>query len=91
MSFYLRIERKCAIIYLILIDKSRLIIGIALPFKNGLKAIILGENMRKVIDIQMKFGEVDISKIEFDPRSRDEIPKLLIGLQEIYCNRKVRE
>ena len=38
----------------------------------------------------MKFGEVDISKIEFDPRSRDEIPKLLMGLQEIYCNRKVR-
>ena len=47
--------------------------------------------MRKVIDIQMKFGEVDISKIEFDPRSRDEIPKLLMGLQEIYCNRKVRD
>ncbi len=47
--------------------------------------------MRKVIDIQMKFGEVDISRIEFDPRSRDEIPKLLIGLQEIYCNRKVRD
>jgi len=39
----------------------------------------------------MKFGEVDISKIEFDPRSRDEIPKLLLGLQEIYCNRKVRD
>jgi len=47
--------------------------------------------MRKVIDIQMNFGEVDISKIEFDPRSRDEIPKLLIGLQEIYCNLKVRD
>jgi hypothetical protein len=47
--------------------------------------------MRKVIDIQMKFGEVDISKIEFDPRSRDEIPKLLMGLQEIYCNHKVRD
>jgi hypothetical protein len=47
--------------------------------------------MRKVIDIQMKFGEVDISKIEFDPRSRDEIPKLLMGLQEIYCNRRVRD
>ena len=39
----------------------------------------------------MKFGEVDISQIEFDPRSRDEIPKLLMGLQEIYCNRKVRD
>jgi len=47
--------------------------------------------MRKVINPQMKFGEVDISKIEFDPRSRDEIPKLLRGLQEIYCNRHTRD
>lgn len=47
--------------------------------------------MRKVINAQMKFGEVDISKMEFDPRSRDEIPKLLMGLQEIYCNREVRD
>ncbi|HER45502.1 MAG TPA: ISNCY family transposase [Thermoplasmatales archaeon] len=46
--------------------------------------------MRKVIDMQMSFGEVDIATINFDPRSRDEIPKLLRGLQEIYCNRKVR-
>jgi hypothetical protein len=46
--------------------------------------------MRKVINIQMKFGEVDISSIEFDLQSRDEIPKLLMGLQEIYCNHKVR-
>jgi len=41
--------------------------------------------------MQMKFGEVDISKIEFDLRSRDEIPKLLMGLQSIYCNPKTRE
>jgi len=47
--------------------------------------------MRKVIDMQMKFGEVDISKIEFDLMSRDEIPKLLMGLQSIYCNPKTRE
>ena len=46
--------------------------------------------MRKIIDIQMKFGEVDISKIEFDLRSRDEIPKLLMGLQDIYCYREIR-
>ena len=38
----------------------------------------------------MKFGEVDISKIEFDMQSRDEIPELLMGLREIYCNQKVR-
>lgn len=41
--------------------------------------------MRKVIDFQMKFGEVDISQIEFDPRSRDEIPKLLMRLKRFIA------
>ena len=36
--------------------------------------------MRKVIQEQMRFGEVAISDIAFDVRSRDEIPKLLMGL-----------
>lgn len=43
--------------------------------------------MRKVIDPQVKLGEIDISKIEFDLQSRDEIPKLLLGLQHIYINK----
>jgi len=47
--------------------------------------------MRKLIDMQMKIGEVDISKIEFDLRSRDEIPKLLMGLQGIFCNLEIRQ
>ena len=47
--------------------------------------------MRKVIDPQMKIGEVDISRIEFDLRSRDEIPKLLMGLQAVYCNKEIRD
>ena len=46
--------------------------------------------MRKLIQKQMKFGEVAISDIPFDVRSRDEIPKLLMGLQAIYCNLDVR-
>ncbi|MFZ2804898.1 MAG: ISNCY family transposase [Desulfosalsimonadaceae bacterium] len=46
--------------------------------------------MRKIIDLQMKIGETAISSIQFDPKSRDEIPKLLRGLQAIYCNREVR-
>lgn len=46
--------------------------------------------MRKVIANQMKLGEIDISQIEFDLRSRDEIPKLLMGLQTVYCNIEVR-
>ena len=32
--------------------------------------------MREVLKSQMKLGEVPISNIEFDTRSRDEIPKL---------------
>jgi len=47
--------------------------------------------MRKVKEQQMKFGEVDIATIEFDLRSRDEIPKLLMGLQHIYCTSELRE
>jgi hypothetical protein len=47
--------------------------------------------MRKVIEEQMRFGQVDISQIEFDPRERDEIPKLLMGLQYIYCTPQIRE
>ncbi len=46
--------------------------------------------MRKVIDEQMRFGRVDISTIEFDLRSRDEIPKLLMGLQYVYCTEEIR-
>jgi len=42
--------------------------------------------MRKVIDEQLLFGEVDVSQIEFDPKSRDDIPQLLKGLQYIYTN-----
>ncbi len=49
--------------------------------------------MRKVIEPQMKIGEVSIADIQFDLRSRDEIPKVLIGLHSgnllrPYCSRK---
>lgn len=47
--------------------------------------------MRKVIEPQMKIGEIAISSIEFDIHSRDEIPKILIGLQSIYCESKTME
>lgn len=40
---------------------------------------------------QMKLGEVDISRIEFDLKCRDEIPKILIGFQYIYTNPELRE
>jgi hypothetical protein len=36
--------------------------------------------MRTVINYQMMFGQIDISAIVFDTKSRDDIPKLLRGL-----------
>lgn len=47
--------------------------------------------MRKTKDQQMFFGEINISQIEFDLKSRDDIPKLLRGLQYLYVNKDVRE
>ena len=47
--------------------------------------------MRKVIDLQMEFWKKDIANIEFDLQSRDEIPKLLMGLQYIYRTAPIRE
>ena len=47
--------------------------------------------MRKVIELQMEFWKKDIANIEFDLQSRDEIPKLLMGLQYIYHTAPIRE
>jgi len=47
--------------------------------------------MREIRHAQMKLGEVAISQIRLDTKSRDEIPQLLRGLQHIYCTPKIRE
>lgn len=47
--------------------------------------------MRTTKNRQMKIGEVSIADIRFDPRSRDEIPRVLRGLQYIYCTDHLRE
>ncbi|MCP3942932.1 MAG: ISNCY family transposase [Desulfobacteraceae bacterium] len=47
--------------------------------------------MRKLFNEQMKIGAVDISNIKIDKKSRDEIPKTLIGLQSIFTNSRIRE
>ncbi|MCU7879822.1 MAG: hypothetical protein KZQ66_09165 [Candidatus Thiodiazotropha sp. (ex Lucinoma aequizonata)] len=39
--------------------------------------------MRKVIDPQLQIGEQDIGAIRLDPKSRDDIPQILLGLQHI--------
>jgi transposase, IS5 family len=46
--------------------------------------------MRVVQNLQMQIGEVDISQIKFDPKSRDDIPKILRGLQQLYIQLPIR-
>jgi transposase, IS5 family len=46
--------------------------------------------MRQVIGPQLRLGEQDIAAIEFDPKSRDDIPQLLRGLQHIYVTPDLR-
>ena len=46
--------------------------------------------MRVVQHPQMSIGEVDVSRITFDARSRDDIPKILCGLQHLYTDTSLR-
>lgn len=47
--------------------------------------------MREIITPQLQLGEQDIGAIEIDCKSRDDIPRLLRGLQYIYVTPEVRE
>jgi hypothetical protein len=47
--------------------------------------------MRNVINPQLMLDEVDIGAIRLDPKSRDDIPQLLRGLQHIYTLPDLRE
>lgn len=47
--------------------------------------------MRLVENAQLKIGEQDIAQIRFDPKSRDDIPQILRGLQYIYTRPEIRE
>jgi transposase, IS5 family len=47
--------------------------------------------MRVVKNPQMQIGEVDITQIKLDPKSRDDIPQVLKGLQYLYTVLSVRE
>lgn len=46
--------------------------------------------MRKVIENQLKIGQVDISSIQIDIHNRGEISQVLLGLQRLYSDRKLR-
>ena len=47
--------------------------------------------MRFVKNPQSILGHVDIATIKFNPRSRDDIPAILKGLQHIYVDTSIRE
>jgi len=47
--------------------------------------------MRTIINQQKQLGEVEITSIQFDPKSRDDIPQILRGLQHIYTSHPLRE
>jgi transposase, IS5 family len=47
--------------------------------------------MRSVINPQMLLDGVDIGGIHLDPKSRDDIPQILRGLQHIYTEPALRE
>ena len=47
--------------------------------------------MRVVINAQMLLDGVDIGAIELDPKSRDDIPQILRGLQHIYTDLELRQ
>lgn len=46
--------------------------------------------MRQVQPKQLQLGEVDIASIQLDTHSRDDVPQILLGLQHLYTNKKVR-
>jgi hypothetical protein len=57
-------------------------------FRNG--CLMEEEAMRVVQNIQMQMGEVDVSQVRFDLKSRDDIPKILRGLQHMYTEPTLR-
>jgi transposase, IS5 family len=46
--------------------------------------------MRVVQNTQMHIGEIDVSRIVIDAKSRDDIPQILRGLQHLYQDRTMR-
>lgn len=46
--------------------------------------------MRKIINEQIKMGQIDIKDIQIELDTRDEIPQLLRGLQHLYTNEETR-
>ena len=46
--------------------------------------------MREIHRRQFQLGQVPIDKIRIDPKSRDDIPAVLKGLQHLWCDEGLR-
>ena len=46
--------------------------------------------MREIQKKQRLLGQVNIADIQFDPKSRDDIPQILKGIQFLYTNDDLR-
>ena len=49
-----------------------------------------GVAMRRVMNQQMELGEVRIESLDPEPKSRDDIPAVLRGLQHLYVDDETR-
>ena len=58
------------------------------PFRDHLRDIAI---MREVHRSQFQLGQVPIEEIWINPKSRDDIPAVLKGLQHIWCDEELRE
>ena len=58
------------------------------PFRDHLRDIAI---MREVHRSQFQLGQVPIEEIWINPKSRDDIPAVLKGLQHIWCEEELRE
>jgi len=47
--------------------------------------------MRSVLNPQLTLSETDIGAVRISLKSRDDIPKLLLGLQQIYTDPQIRD
>ena len=45
--------------------------------------------MRLFKNPQMKIGEIRIEDIKIDKTSKDDVPRLLVGLQSIYSDKEL--
>ena len=46
--------------------------------------------MRTVLNLQPTLGQIPIEEIEFYPRSRDDAPAVLNGIQFLFCDLELR-